>query len=217
MLATYLKGATAAVKPSIVFNYGNASAQSSSTYTYNNISIGAASSNRVVVVFVVASDASSRSVSSISIGGTAATLGTNTQITGLFLAGMGYRVVSSGTTANVVITFSGSVRDVGVFVYSLYDLKSEIPLDTDNSPSSSGASKTLTMTTEADGIVIGSAIAGATVTSYTWTAPLIADSTLTNISRIRGSASAISSGASTNVTVTPNSSNFMTLIAATWR
>lgn len=216
MLTHFLRAVTKR-KPSKSFTYGNSSTQTLSSYTYSNISIGTASSNRIVAVFVVGSDSATKSVSSITIGGTTATLGTNTQISGSFLAGMGYLNVTSGTTATVVVNFSGTVRDVGVFVYALYDLNSETPVDTDNSPASSVTSKTLTMTTEADGIVIGATIAGLTVTSYTWTSPLVADSTLTNVSRYRGVASVISTGTSTNVTVTPNSTNFMTLIAASWR
>lgn len=107
-----------------------------STYTFSSTSIGAASVSRLVVVTVGFCDriGTGRTISSATIGGVTATI--NTQINDAASTAPGVGIVSAvvptGTTGDVVINFSGLVHGCGIGVFTLYDLISATPTDTDS-------------------------------------------------------------------------------------
>jgi hypothetical protein len=96
------------------------------TYTFSAKAIGAAAGGRLVVVSLLSYQSSARTVSSVTIGGiTAAIHQATVDVSGdHILTAIAYAVVPTGTTANVVVTFSGSMGACGMGVYALYDVGS---------------------------------------------------------------------------------------------
>ncbi len=91
---------------------------SPSTVTFSNVNIGTATSSRIVVVGAEDYDAPACPMASVTIGGTSATEATTTTEgrTSLW-----YASVSSGTSANIVLTCTGggSFENVGIQVGTL--------------------------------------------------------------------------------------------------
>lgn len=91
---------------------------SASVVTATSFDIGAASSDRVLIVSVAGCAASARQVSGVTIAGSAATLAIRSasinRCTGIY-----YLAVPSGTTANIAATFSGAVVMAHIVVHSL--------------------------------------------------------------------------------------------------
>lgn len=89
-----------------------------SSFTATAFSIGQAASDRVIVVCIGSGGSSARQVSGVTIGGNAATLAVRSasiaRCTGIY-----YLAVPSGTTADIVATFSGSVDMAHFSVYSI--------------------------------------------------------------------------------------------------
>lgn len=92
------------------------------TYTFTAHNIGTAAFDRVVVVTIFGSQVTSaRTVSSVTIGGSAATLN-GTQIDDsprrvkIAMAGL---LVPTGTSSDIVVTWSAGMEACGVFVWAL--------------------------------------------------------------------------------------------------
>jgi hypothetical protein len=88
------------------------------TYTFTAASIGAATADRVIVVGCGGSIVASRTISSVTLGGNAMTAVTTTAA-GDSPTGIYSLVVPSGTTATIVVTFSGGVSRCGISIWSL--------------------------------------------------------------------------------------------------
>lgn len=108
---------------------------SSATYTFSNMNIGAATADRLVVAAISgrASGTNSFVYTAVTIGGSAATLhvasGSAAGITSPTC--IASRVVPSGTTASIVVTSDGVIDGVGVAVYTIKNLISTTPVDSD--------------------------------------------------------------------------------------
>ena len=94
-------------------------------FTFSAKSIGAAWSNRKIVVAVSGhSTSAARTISSVTVGGIAATsvisatAGANTNLAALYIAS-----VPTGITANVVVTWSAGVGSCAVDLYRLVNAK----------------------------------------------------------------------------------------------
>jgi len=118
MLATFLKGATAAQVVSVTYITGANVTTSGTTFTFSNLSIGAASSTRRVVVVVYANGSSVTDISSITIGGSAATIDVKTTAISNGPLAIASRAIASGTTATVVVSTTGTAARCRVEVYS---------------------------------------------------------------------------------------------------
>ena len=94
------------------------SAAVATTYTFSNQAIGTASSDRVVIVnFGSLKDTSATfSVTSVTIGGVAATQIHSAQTQTSFGLSSYYATVPTGTTANIVIVHSANMNRVGIQV-----------------------------------------------------------------------------------------------------
>jgi hypothetical protein len=139
------------------FSYRNAygSASNLTTYTFSNSDIGDPSPDRYIVVYGSAytgSGGTTRSVSSVTIGGVTANLDYSSGAVALptFFA---KALVPTGTTGNVVVTFSAGVVNCAIAVYAVYGLKSTTAVDSDAGTLASGAS--LTLDTEQGGMIFG--------------------------------------------------------------
>ncbi len=138
-----------------------------STYTFSGVSIGAADANRYVVVGLALRAAGNRTISSVTIGGVTATsavdldgdAGGNTTRAALFIA-----AVPTGTTADVVMTLSGSAARAAVVAWRLVNANPTAN-DTDTS-SSDPSGSTLNIPAGGVGIGFGASHNG---TSVSWT------------------------------------------------
>lgn len=144
------------------------------TYTFTSQSFGAAHGKRYMLAFVCGTHTSSRTVSSVTIGGISATVqgsqveggsGGTTCMSGLYLA-----AVPTGTSGTVEVTWSSGVSRCGIIIYRLvginptaYDTGSDITVSAD------AVSDTMNVT--AGGVIIGGVVHRGTVTARTtsWT------------------------------------------------
>ena len=121
------------------------------TYTFNNCNIGSANVNRYVVVIGSGYSGgvlTNRTVSSVTIGGNSATIDYTPNTAAAQCAAK--LLVTTGNTANIVVTCSGSMENYSIAVYVVYGLNSTTPVDTQTGNSNPA---TLTMTTTAGGVV----------------------------------------------------------------
>lgn len=105
--------------PKLVTSLGGSTyAGSASSLSATGFSIGPAAGDRVIVVCVAAGAGAARQVSGVTIGGAAATLAVRSasvsQCTGIY-----YLAVPTGTTADIVYTFTGTVTTLTSCVYAL--------------------------------------------------------------------------------------------------
>lgn len=108
------------------------------TYTFTGVSIGTASSDRMVVVSIVGDASASRSISSVSIAGSA---GTSVVARGAVSTptAMYRRLVTSGTTATIEVTFSGQMNRAAIYVHTITGLNSNVPEATMSTNTNSAA------------------------------------------------------------------------------
>lgn len=132
--------------------------------TYSGADFGSTSGRSLVAVFVFGYAATSRKVSSATIGGTAATLITNpsgTPFINLIVA------AASGTSGDIVITPSAALIASAIMVYALYGLSSVTPYDSNSGGGSNGQS--ISGGVLADSLILLSVSNKAT--GYTWGNP----------------------------------------------
>lgn len=98
------------------------------TYTFSSVAIGEARSTRKIIVGIAAkASSSSRVISSIAVGGISGTLiGYELNTAGGYLSGVYFYLfeVPSGTTADIVITWSGVMIRCAVGVWAVDSLNS---------------------------------------------------------------------------------------------
>jgi hypothetical protein len=115
-----------------------------STYTFNNVPIGAADDNRYVIIAVNgASVLSTGTIASVTVNGQAATIVYQATQSG-YTVGYAGILLPTGTTATVVVTFNGGAGTCGIGSYSAL-VTSTTPILTANNGSASGVS-TLSIT-----------------------------------------------------------------------
>lgn len=123
------------VTPPTIYVGGNSSSTSaSSTHTYSSLDIGSAptSGNRVVIACFGAGG-SSRTVSSVTIGGVSATVvygygNVAADWNGNRNSALAYVTLNTGTTATVAVTWSGSISACGCQIFSISGVNSTTPV-----------------------------------------------------------------------------------------
>ncbi len=99
------------------------------TYTFTSKSIGTANSARQVLICFGWASTSLRSVTSVTVGGNAATLVSATT-TGTTGGAAIYRIpVAAGTTATVVITMTSTITRISGGIYDTRPRSSNVPID----------------------------------------------------------------------------------------
>jgi hypothetical protein len=147
------------------------------TYTFSTHAIGTASADRLVVVAILSGAAASpRSVSSVTIGGNAATLyGTQSTNTVRARAAFAGLLVTSGTTADIAVTFSGAMEQAMVTVWALTGAGASFaPHDVRFANMSAGSASTSSLIVPQGGAVIAGGYfidTTAGLTGVTWTGP----------------------------------------------
>lgn len=198
---------------------GTSSSSSATTFTFSSTSIGTASSDRLVVVVVEGRQAvADRTVSSVTIGGVTATIASGTNVPSKYPGCIAYLTVTSGTTADIVVTFSGSTfGGCGIQVYTLTSLSSTTPVDSDQSGMvASPASVTLT-TSSQGALIAGVGGNGGATGSISWTGPTEDYEVSPGTGHRVSSASKDNTGTSETVTATETVATQMRLMAVAWR
>ncbi len=95
----------------------NSSAANASSYTFSAQAIGVAAANRRVIVGIATRDITALPTS-VTVGGTSLTLDideTNTPVASIWSG-----VITTGTTANIVLTYSSAQTYAGIGVWTVY-------------------------------------------------------------------------------------------------
>lgn len=162
--------------PSISF-IGSASSNTDlSVYTFSAQSLGAAASDRKIIVGIGWSSATAQTLSSVTIGGVTATIigqiessGSSSGPSALVIA-----AVPTGATGDVVVTLSGGVQRLGIGIFRVVGLVSSTAHATATDDTAVSGVVTTTLNVPANGIVVAMAgsVDGA---SWSWTAGPVED------------------------------------------
>lgn len=141
------------------------------TYTFTSAAIGVADASRRVVVAVHWGQATNnRTLSSATIGGIAATIHSQSNPANLASVAIISALVPTGTTATIVINFSGSADRCKIGVFRAVNETSASPSDTqvDTSFTSNALSVSLTVPNDAWVVAASTNATGSGIT-HTWT------------------------------------------------
>lgn len=200
-------------KPSVVYTHSQANAATITNWNLTGIDIGAepaGASDRLVVVTPMAFSGFNRTVS-VTVGGVGATQAAFTAGGGDH-AGVYGAVVNSGTTADISISWSGSVNGQAIGVWAVYNLRSATATagDADNNIA---AESGMSAAVEANGVAIACAYGTSAISGWSTLSEdfdFLADAT-----RWAGaSAAQLPAGI---VTETPTSTALGAIAIATWR
>lgn len=158
---------TAATKASAVNKYPSAaisatgsasSTGNNTTYTFNNVSIGTAATNRVVVVIVQ----TQATLSTVTVGGISAT------IVGSTSCYIAYAVVPTGTTATIVVTHTASTTRCYVDTYRVIPGFSTTPYASINDSTANTTSSGIAVTAGSVVVLAATNTANNTAITGTW-------------------------------------------------
>lgn len=169
MLAQKLIGATTSV-PATVSYIGNVtSTRTANTYTFNSTNIGGPG----LIVFVVHAEGASGdapSLSSLTVGGSSATIHTNGA--GLTVAALASFRVIFGTTTNIVVNYTAgdTPNRMLLAIYRIQNNNSDTPVQTLNSYSASNrTSASLDFNSAGNAVGVFGATNSIGSSSFTWT------------------------------------------------
>lgn len=169
-------GATGTVT-SIAYAGGAVDGTDGTSFTFSGHSISTASATRVVVIGVTGKASATRTVSSVTIGGVTASVAVayDNNSSSFVGSGLYYLLVTSGTTADIVVTFSSTMTSAGIDVWAHYDATATTPaLTSSGSGSSTDVSCGTINAVSGDALI---AIVGANSASsprtHTWDSPLV--------------------------------------------
>jgi hypothetical protein len=150
------------VPPSIAYIGFAADFSNATIYTFTDEDIGSEAASRIVVV-ACHSDGGNVTLSSVTIGGNAASLittgGTQPR------CALAYLVVPTGTTATIVVTWSGGVTRSRIDVWSLKGMGSSTPIDTDAPATATTTTSTVTLDLPTGSFGVAAASHGSDVTA----------------------------------------------------
>lgn len=155
---------TGGALPSITRTATGAQTTAVNPHSFNGLSLGTAGQRHIGLTI---GWVSSKTITSVTVGGVAATLVTSTSVltvqSAIYIAS-----VPTGTTGNVVVTFSAAGGGCLIAVYALYNLRSATAFDTAVASFNASNLNVYTLNLNADiparGVVFSS-IQGAGVTS----------------------------------------------------
>lgn len=199
--------------PTIQWIGATSTVSTTSTYTFSGVDIGTPSATRLVVIGVSGynSAGSSRTLNSVTVGGNSATVNIGTAVSAILPGGVASIADSTNSTADIVVTFSGSCSQCAILVWAITDLSSNTPIQA----LTDGGSFSLSLSVQQAGPYIAF-VRGGTSSNITWTG------IIENVDGI-GSSGLYVSGASaiaattTNQTITASSFSSGRGFAASWR
>lgn len=138
------------------------------TYTFSSQNLGTADANRYIIVAVCArsSDGSDRNLNSVTVGGVSATVNANSMFSGNTVA-LAVAAVPTGTTGDVVVTFSGGMGNCGIGLYRALDLSSTTAFDSATASDADPISANIDI--QANGVCVAIAKTDNTAPQCTWT------------------------------------------------
>jgi hypothetical protein len=215
MLGTFLRCATKAPLAAVVAYIGDSQDTANrTTYSFSNVSIGTASSDRIVVLGISGVSVSEGSVSSVTIGGTEATIHTQVSNGQTCIASL---VVPSGTTATIGVTYSAGRGNCTVYVWTIKQASSSSPLSVD-SQTNSTSSTSITL----DGQVgaVGCAVAFVLTTgssTFSWSGLTVSADQAAETRRTSGASGNLANSSNTVTATNSLSSSTVLLSGASWR
>lgn len=123
----------------ITFLQTNGSATNLTTYTFTAENLGAASSDRKIIVAITgrSSDGAARSISTVTIGGVSASIAVQ-QSTNGNESGIAIASVPTGTSGDIVIVFSNTMGNCDIGTFSTTGVSSDTPTDSGASTANPG-------------------------------------------------------------------------------
>lgn len=152
------------LKPTFAYITSNSSATDATSYTFAGTSLGTAGPNRLIVVGTALRSVASNSYSSVTVGGNAMSNAVvrNAAQTNV---GLHYLLVPTGTSADIVVTVTGTASRCGIGVWALYNLAQTAARST---ASDTAATLALSLNTQPDAIACAITYTGGS-TSEVWT------------------------------------------------
>jgi hypothetical protein len=223
-ITTTVQDVSESVAASLTRTDGASSTSSGTTINYGTLSIGSADADRIVVVAIFGRMTGAGAVSSVYIGGNAASVvpgavANNSNIGNVELWAL---AVPAGTTAAISVTFAVNVSRSAVEVYRLVTT-TPTPSDTDGKDNGDVGGNSLTsksMTVPTDGVALVAYVhpLPGNANDITWT-NAVSDHTFINIGTFAtfGVAKDTSAGAAQyTASIASGGSNFVALVAAVW-
>lgn len=193
--------------PSLQFVTSVTTSANNTTYTFSAVSIGTAASDRFVVATVHGHHASSIVMTSATIGGVAATILAQNYATTIIMA-----YVPTGTTADVVVTFSGLEGRCSISIYSLTGRSLDYVVDAKTSQFTTAAGSVTIVPTHTDCVVVAASTFESS-SAVAWTNATEAFDALAESGTVHSSAY-VSTAVNGNLTVTcTGSANLATIVA----
>lgn len=143
------------------------------TYTFSDLAFGEEAEDRRLVMFVSGRSNASRSINSASIGGVSASNVVTATVTGASTnqsrGAIRIAAVPTGTSGDVVVTFSGSMLRAAVSLYRIVGLSSSTANNTANGSiggTGNSGDKTLQIDVPAGGVMLAGAAGFGTQNSF---------------------------------------------------
>lgn len=213
------------ISKSVVFNGAYHSTSNTNTFDFTSVNFGAPDVGRVIVIGVNYYEYdTSTAINSLTVAGNAATARRTNQNdvpggTGsVIYAAIWSLTLASGSSGTVSLSFNRFIdRGCSIGVWSLYNMSSPTPLDTDTANSSSaGVPATLTTSAQANDVIIAVATGAESAGATTWTNITEDYDYLGNNLRRSGASRLVLSSGTVDIDVT-NSSGEITSVLARWR
>ena len=195
-----------AVTKVLTYLGSNSSITTATTYTVTAAALGTAAADRSIIVAIAGAN-SSRTISSVTVGGVSATINVQyTEAGDNNVVGIATALVPTGTTGDIVVTYSGSQASNQIGWWSATGLTSNAAIATGSS-NLPGVSQngTITLTSVAGGFFIGVAGSSGGPATFTWTNAT--ERFDTNASRAASGADALTTTTSIAVTAACTSTN----------
>lgn len=155
----------------IAWTASGSSTANLTTYTFAGHALGTEAAGRLIPVVVYSSGAGGTAVtiSTMTIGGVSAAPAVASNDTATVDAHIWYAVVPTGTTGDIVITFSAARARCAIDAFQAHNVQSATPTDTGSASAADPISDDLNIS--AGGVAVGGALTF-TTTTVTWTAGL---------------------------------------------
>jgi hypothetical protein len=150
--------AAGGTNPTMSFTANAADSSNTDVYTFSAMSLGAAAANRKIIVAAYGSGGTDRTVSNVTIGGVSDTeIATTISSSGAIRTYLGIADVPTGTTGDVVVTFSGSYSRAGAAVWRVVDLDSSTAHQTGTDADDANGDLAVSLDVPAGGFAIAAA------------------------------------------------------------
>jgi len=159
----------AKVAATISFVSCTTSPDNQTTYTFTDHATGTAGTRKTIVGVSAEDNASDFSVNSMTVGGVSAAEVVDSANASSAIQSALYIIDNpSGTTADIVVTFSEAVTSSSVCVFAAYDISSETAVATASQFQTASANIVLSLNVSADGVAVGQSASQNPSETTTW-------------------------------------------------